>query len=189
VDVADSSAVATMFDQLKQKTERLDLMVHCSAILGGSSFVEDIQDQKWHRVMSINLEGTFFCCREVVRWMKGTGGGRIVLFSSISSLRPVPGNVLYGITKAGVNMLTKTLAVETAQHNIRVNAIAPGYVNTPMLKGLSEDRVEWALENTPLHRMAIPEEIAGVVSFLASPDADFFTGQILSPNGGPFYLK
>jgi NAD(P)-dependent dehydrogenase (short-subunit alcohol dehydrogenase family) len=162
----------------------LDLLVNTAAILGRTVSMEDMDDAEWHRMMAVNLHGTFYCCREAVRWMKVHQGGRILLFSSVASLTPTPGALHYSASKGGVNMLGKTLAREVAKYNIRVNIIAPGYIRTPMLEGLPGGFSDYVLKKTPLGRLGEVEEIAGLVSFLASPEADFFTGQVFSPNGG-----
>ncbi len=184
VDVADSRSVAALFDELKGRAAALDLLIHTAAVMGPTAFIEEVSDDDWRRMMSVTLDGAFFCAREAVRWMKETGGGRIVLFSSVASLRPTPGALPYSAAKGGVNMMVKTLAAEAAKHNIRVNAVAPGYIDTPMLKSLPEGFEAYVLKRTPLKRLGNADEVAALVSFLASPGADFFTGQILSPNGG-----
>ena len=184
VDVSSSESVRELFGALRRQTERLDLMVHTAAILGRTVFIEDLDDDEWRRMMSVNLDGVFYCCREAVRWMKEYRTGRLLLFSSVASLTPTPGSLHYSASKGGVNMLGKTLAREVAKYNIRVNLIAPGYVKTPMLTGLPEGFEEQVLKKTPLKRLGEAGEIAGLVAYLASPEADFFTGQIISPNGG-----
>jgi NAD(P)-dependent dehydrogenase (short-subunit alcohol dehydrogenase family) len=184
VDVSNSSSVESLFADLKQRVERLDLLVHSAAILGQTLAIEQMEDKDWHQMISVNLDGAFYCCREAVRWMKPHKTGRIILFSSVASLTPTPGAAHYSAAKGGINMLGKSLAKEVAKYNIRVNIIAPGYVNTPMLNDLPEGFSETILKRTPLKRFGEVEEIAALVSFLASPEADFFTGQILSPNGG-----
>lgn len=184
VDVSRSESVTTLFESLREKVERLDLMVHTAGILGRTVFIEDMADDEWRRMMAVNLDGMFFCCREAVRWMKEHQTGRLILFSSVASLTPTPGSLHYSTSKGGVNMMGRTLAQEVAKYNIRVNIIAPGYIETPMLKGLPEGFSDYVLKKTPLKRMGGVDEIAGLVAFLASPEADFFTGQIFSPNGG-----
>ena len=184
VDVSDSASVAALFDDLKQRIERLDLLVHCAGILGQTLFIQDLNDEQWHRMMSVNLDGAFYCCREAVRWMKQHRSGRILLFSSVASLIPTPGALPYSTAKGAINMMGKTLAQEVAQYNIRVNVIAPGYIATPMLDELPEGFSEHILRKTPLKRFGEVEEIAALVRFLSSPAADFFTGQVFSPNGG-----
>ncbi len=184
VDISHSESVIALFEGLRKRARRLDLVVNTAAILGPTAFVEDITDDVWRSIMAINLDGTFYCCREAVRWMKETGGGRILLFSSVASLTPAPGAVAYSAAKGAVNMLARSLAAEVAKHNIRVNVIAPGYIKTPMLDGLPEGFDEYVLKKTPLKRLGEPREMAELVAFLASEGADFFTGQVLSPNGG-----
>ncbi len=181
VNVSSSESVASLFRKLRERAERLDLMVHTAAILGRTVSVEDMEDEEWRQMVAINLDGAFYCCREAVRWMKAHQTGRIILFSSLT---PTPGALHYSATKGGINMLGKTLAQEVAKYNIRVNVIAPGYIETPMLRGLPEGFSDHILKRTPLHRLGEVEEIASLVSFLASPEADFFTGQVFSPNGG-----
>lgn len=184
VDVSDSSSVAELFKRARGCLGGLDLMVHAAAVMGGTAELADITDEDWRRLIAVNLDGTFYCCRETVRWMKDTGGGRIVLFSSVAALQPTPGAIGYSAAKGGVNLLGRSLAVEAARHNIRVNIIAPGYIDTPMLASLPDGFSDRILKKTPLRRLGEAEEVAGLVAYLASAEADFFTGQVLSPNGG-----
>lgn len=184
VNVSSSEGVSSLFRMLRERVERLDLMVDTAAILGRTVSIEDMKDEEWRQMVAINLDGVFYCCREAVRWMKVHQTGRIILFSSVASLTPTPGALHYSATKGGINMLGKTLAQEVARYNIRVNVIAPGYIETPMLKGLPEGFSDYILKRTPLRRLGEVEEIASLVAFLSSPEADFFTGQIFSPNGG-----
>ena len=184
VNVSSSEGVSSLFRILRERAERLDLMVNTAAILGRTVSIEDMKDEEWRQMVAINLDGVFYCCREAVRWMKVHQTGRIILFSSVASLTPTPGALHYSATKGGINMLGKTLAQEVARYNIRVNVIAPGYIETPMLQGLPEGFSDYILKRTPLRRLGEVEEIASLVAFLSSPEADFFTGQIFSPNGG-----
>ena len=184
VDISQSQSVAILFGTLRERAERLDLMVLTAAILGRTVFIEDMTDDEWLQMTAVNLNGTFYCCREAVRWRKEHKTGRIIIFSSVASLTPTPGALHYSTSKGGITMLGKTLAQEVARHNIRVNVIAPGYIKTPMLSGLPEGFSDYVIKRTPLKRLGEVEEIAGLVSFLASPEADYFTGQVFSPNGG-----
>ncbi len=184
VDISRSDSVLDLFRTLKDKISGLDMLIHTAGILGETTAIEDLDDTAWRKMMGVNLDGAFYCCREAVRWMKVQQSGRIVLFSSVASLTPTPGALHYSASKGGINMMGKTLAQEVARYNIRVNVIAPGYINTPMLQGLPEGFSDYVIKKTPLRRLGEVEEIAGLVAFLASPESDFFTGQVFSPNGG-----
>ncbi len=184
VDVSDSADVQALFSDLREQHSRLDLLVNCAAILGAPTFIEEMSDQQWAQMIEVNLSGTFYCCREAVRWMKEDRNGRIVNFASVAALMPTPGALHYSASKAGVVQLTKTLAREVARYNLRANVVAPGYVKTNMLEAMDESFKEQILRRTALKRFGLPKEIAALVKFLASPEADYFTGQVLSPNGG-----
>lgn len=184
VDIASSASVGALFSKVGQHAEKLDLMVHAAGILGHTAFIEDMDDDEWRQMMSVNLDGVFFCCREAVRWMKSYRSGRILLFSSVAALTPTPGALHYSVAKGGVNMLGKTLAKEVARHNIQVNIIAPGYIETPMLQDMPRGFLAHILKQTPQGRLGTSAEIAALVLFLASDEASFFTGQVFSPNGG-----
>ena len=184
VDASSSSSVAELFVSLREQTERLDLVVNSFGWLDETTFIEDLTDAQWDRMIGTNLSGVFYCCREAVRWMKEHGSGRLVNLASVAALMPTPGALHYSASKGGVVQLTKTLAAEIARHGLRANVVAPGYVKTPMLERMDEGFLEHIQRRTPLRRFADPEEIACLIAFLASPEADYLVGQVLSPNGG-----
>ncbi|HZQ37509.1 MAG TPA: SDR family NAD(P)-dependent oxidoreductase [Dehalococcoidia bacterium] len=138
-------------------------------------------------MLDVNLRGVLLTCRAAVRAMLNAGRpGAIVTISSGAARLPLAGAGHYCIAKAGVWMLTKVLALELAGQNIRVNAIGPGYIDTPMTQPMhqSEERLQRILRTIPMHRMGEPEEIASTALFLCSDDASYFTGQMLHPAGG-----
>jgi NAD(P)-dependent dehydrogenase (short-subunit alcohol dehydrogenase family) len=144
--------------------------------------------EQFRMVLDVNLYGVLFSNRAVARWMVANHrGGSIVNLGSIMSRMPMIGGA-YSISKAGVWMLTKCLAMELAGHGIRVNAIGPGFIETPMTATLREDatRSRWAMGMTPMRRYGTPEEIASTALFLASDEASYFTGELLHPSGGVF---
>lgn len=182
VDVAQEDSVNALYRSLE--AEPLDMLVHAAGILGETAFVEAADFEDWKRVLAVNLDGAFLCARGAVRMMQCGQGGRITFFSSVAGLQPSPGAAAYSTAKGGVISLARTLASEGARHNIRVNVIAPGYIETPMLNGLPEGFADHVRKKTPLKRLGEMDEVSALVAFLASAGADFFTGQVLSPNGG-----
>jgi len=139
-------------------------------------------DDDWHRVLAVHLDGTFFCTREAMRIMGTQGSGAIINMSSIMGTSG--GNLpAYCAAKAGILGLTRAHAREFVSQGVRVNAIAPGYIETPMTDVLSPIR-PLIVAQTPMHRMGEPDDIAWAAVYLASDEAKFVTGQVLSPNGG-----
>ena len=154
------------------------------------NFVARMSDDEWRSVIDTNLNGAFFGVRQVLPGMIARRAGTIVNVASVSGLRGQEGQANYGAAKAGLLALTRALAREVARYNIRVNAVAPGFVETDMLVRLREHpeqarRLEQArTEMIPLARFGTPQEIAGVVRFLASDEASYMTGQVLVVDGG-----
>jgi NAD(P)-dependent dehydrogenase (short-subunit alcohol dehydrogenase family) len=143
----------------------------------------------WEKVLAVNLTGVMMTDRAVARRMVAAGtGGSIINIASGAAKIPLPGSADYCVSKAGVWMLTKVLALEVAPHNIRVNAIGPGFIETPMTQTLRDDEARRrAIEtSTPLGRLGQPEDIANTALFLASDEASFWTGEIVFPDGGLF---
>lgn len=182
VDVADEGSVKAL---MEAGGDGMDVLV-CAAglFLGGSAPETSIED--WHKVIDINLTGTFLCAKAAVAQMRKKGGGSIVLLSSSTGAHDaIGGAVAYVASKGGVTLLTKALAVDHAAEGIRVNAVAPGPTDTPMLRGLLDEAGLRAFAATlPVGRLGAPEEIASVAVFLASPAARFVTGAIVAADGG-----
>ena len=186
-DVTDSESVRRLAEQTVARHGRIDILANIAGIALNTPS-EETTDQDWRRVMSVNLDGVFFCCREVGKTMLKQGQGVIVNMASMSGIisnRPQPQSA-YNASKAGVILLTKSLAGEWAGRGVRVNSIAPGYVGTPMTK-LGLDTPEWRqawLESTPMGRLAEPAEIAPLAVFLASDASSFMTGSTVVIDGG-----
>lgn len=190
IDVSSVAAIEEAFAKVKEKYGTLNVLVNCAGIQIRCPSV-DFPEDKYDKVLDINLKGTFFCCQQAARLM-GENGGAIVNISSGNSTRPTPGRAPYAISKAGVNALTKVFAAEwgeavNGKKPIRVNAIAPGFIATELLLDglnsgiISQRQIEAVL---PYRRMAEPAEIADVAVFLASDEARYVTGQTLFADGG-----
>ncbi len=184
VDVLSNNAgIGELSPELREQTERA-----VQGILGGErrslGVTSRMDDTEWRRMLEIHLCGTFFCTRAALRIMEERGGGAIVNMASVAGLAGIPGAAHYGAAKAGIIGLTKSIALEVGRANIRVNAIAPGLIDTPMTADTPPFVRQMVLMRTPLARTGAPEEIAAVALFLVSDDASFVTGQVVSPNGG-----
>jgi NAD(P)-dependent dehydrogenase (short-subunit alcohol dehydrogenase family) len=184
--VADPADVRRFFAELDDHPGALDILVNNAGISGNKPTLE-ITDEEWRRVVSINQDGIFYCAREAGRRMRDQGGGAIVNIGSIYSIVAAPNRLSYCATKAAVGMMTKSLALEWAEYGIRVNCVAPGYADTPLIHQLAaEGRVDVAAlqRRTPQKRLALLEEIADAVLYLCEPRAAHITGHILAVDGG-----
>jgi NAD(P)-dependent dehydrogenase (short-subunit alcohol dehydrogenase family) len=154
-----------------------------------ASFLVNKPSEYWEKVMAVNLTGVMLTDVAIARKMieKGTKGSIINIASGAAKI-PIPGAADYCVSKAGVWMLTKTFALEVAEHGIRVNAIGPGFIETPMTASMRSDeaRVQQLLSTIPLRRLGVPEDIANTALFLASDESTYFTGEIIFPDGGLF---
>ena len=207
-DVSDSAAVSQMFAQLNHLTDRLDILVNNAGISGIegdntaherikrvaeamaqgeagdlASGILQISDAQWQRMLDVHLNGTFYCSREATRLMQPANAGNIINMGSIMGTFGRAGGTAYCAAKAGILGFTRALAHELAAYNIRVNAIAPGWIHTDMTQPLAP--LQSMLEaQTPMGRFGEPDDIAWAAVYLASDEARFVTGQTLSPNGG-----
>ena len=189
LDVTAEEHWTAGLDTVIETSGRLDVLVNSAGILGIGR-AEDTGLEQWQRVLDVNLTGVFLGCRAAVGHMRRTGGGAIVNLSSFAGLRGLVGMVSYATSKGGVITLTQSLAKDHAAEGIRVNAVCPGSVDTPMIAAVlataddPEERRERAIEGYLIERMARPEEIAATIAYLASDDASFITGQALPVDGG-----
>jgi NAD(P)-dependent dehydrogenase (short-subunit alcohol dehydrogenase family) len=211
-DVSDSAAVAAMFEAVRASAGRLDILVNNAGISGLEgrndadavialrakqageiarggpieTFIDaatNTTDDMWRKMQAVHVDGTFYCCREALKIMNPQMAGNIINISSIMGTFGRPGNVPYSTAKAAILGLTRALAHEVALRNIRVNAIAPGWIETDMTAPLKALHGALAAQ-TPLRRLGEADDIAHAAVYLASDEAKFMTGQVISPNGG-----
>jgi 2-hydroxycyclohexanecarboxyl-CoA dehydrogenase len=188
VDVTDRPGVETAVAEVGETLGRPTILVNNAGLQGFSPFLK-ISFEKWHRVVEVNLTGTFHCCQVVIPHMIDAGWGRIVNISSSSAQGGQPHMAHYVSSKAAVIGLTKSLALEFGPKGITVNTIPPGFIDTPMLrdseaKGLLGEGVEHHAGTTPVRRVGRPEDIAAACAFLVRDEASYVTGQVIGVNGG-----
>jgi enoyl-[acyl-carrier protein] reductase III len=186
-DVGDLDDLNRLFDEIEKNFDGLDIFIHNAA----SGYNRPIMDQKpkgWDWTMNINARSLLFAAQRVVPLMEKRGGGSIVSISSPGSMRVLPDYVVVGASKAAIESLTRYLAVELAPKNIVVNAVSPGRVRTEALKHFDAmadtSSILKAIKATPAGRLTTPEDVAGVVGFLCSPDAGMICGQVIVVDGG-----
>jgi NAD(P)-dependent dehydrogenase (short-subunit alcohol dehydrogenase family) len=183
-DVADAKGVAKAVAEVAQKFGRLDALVNNAGIAIFKPILE-VTYEDWSRVLAVNLTGPFLCVQAVAPLMRDSGGGAIVNITSISGLRASTLRTAYGTSKAGLAHLTQQQAVELASLGIRVNAVAPGPVNTAMAKAVHTPEIRAAYHDAiPLNRYGLERELAEMIFFLCSDRAGYITGQIIAVDGG-----
>ena len=185
-DVSDAKQVAMLFDETVKAFDRLDVLVNNAGIEKKMPFVDTPQED-WDKIIAVNLTAPFLCSQRAAKQMIAQGvGGRIINVSSVHEDLPMPTNSPYCAAKGGLRMLMRTIAVELAPHNILVNNVAPGAVDTPMDAALKTNLKEMneLLAEIPLGRMGRPEEIAEMCAFLASSGASYSTGATFFVDGG-----
>lgn len=182
-DVSDRAQVQKMVDNVLENFCQLDILI-CNAGISRSGLLSDLTESQWREIFSVNLDGVFHCCQAALPHFIHRKAGRIVTVSSMWGQVGASCEVAYSASKAAVIGFTKALAQELGPSGITVNCVAPGVIDTEMNACYSPEDLAALADETPLGRLGTPEEVARSIAFLASPEASFFTGQVLAPNGG-----
>ena len=190
VDVSKESQVNSFVEAIHQRYGRIDVLINNAGMQLNKPFVE-LSSNEWHDVLGVNLDSCFYFCQSVGKYMIAQQGGKMINISSVLSKFALPGRAPYSVSKAGIEALTRVLAAEWAKYNIRVNAIAPGHVNTELVRrdiqrGLLDE--ESLKQRGVLLRIGDVDEIGSVVTFLVSDASSFITGQTFAVDGG-FSIK
>jgi 3-oxoacyl-[acyl-carrier protein] reductase len=183
VNVGDEASVQALMTQVKEKAGRLDILINNAGITR-DGMLHKLTKEKWDQVIAINLTGVYLCTKAAVPLMLENGYGRIINTSSVVGLYGNIGQTNYAATKAGVIGLTKTWAKELGNKGITVNAVAPGFIKTPMTEAVPEKILEMMRLKVPVQRLGSPEDIARAYVFLASPHSSYINGAVLSVDGG-----
>jgi len=184
-DVTNAEDVAAMVEAVMNQWGRIDALINNAGITRDTLMMR-MKEEDWDAVLDTNLKGAFLCSKAVLRPMMRQRSGTIVNLTSVIGLVGNVGQANYAAAKAGLIGLTKSMAKEVGSRGITVNAVAPGFIDTRLTEVLPEEFKRWALEMIPLNRLGEPEDVAGAVAFLVSPEARYITGNVLSVDGGMF---
>jgi len=184
-DVSSEKSVENMISEALNGFSRIDILINCAAIQSVLSF-DKLTFKEWKRVLNVNLDGTFLCCKHIAGHFKKNKSGNIINFTSIHDKIPRLNKFHYDASKAAVSMFTRELALEMAAYGVRVNGIAPGAIETEMNKDVLESnwKKSEVIARIPMRRMGNPDEVADLVMFLISEKAKYITGEIISIDGG-----
>jgi len=184
-DVSNAAEVKSMFTKIIEEFSKIDIIVN-NAGIGNLIPTVDMSDEAWNKMIGIHLYGTMNCTREALKIMLKYKSGKIINIASICGTTGCLGAAHYSAAKGGIMGFTRAVAREVIQQGINVNAVAPGYVDTPLLSnaGLTQEALNELLKEIPIGRLGKPREIASLVTYLATDDANFIVGQVISPNGG-----
>ena len=183
VDTSDFEAVTAAAKRVADKFGKIDILINNAGITNDST-LKKMTVEQWQNVIDVNLSGTFYCCKAVLNYMLEAGYGRIVNASSVVGLYGNFGQTNYAAAKFGVIGFTKTWSRELGPKGVRVNAVAPGFIETPILSTIPDKVMDQMRAEVPLRRLGRPEEIANVYAFLASDEASYVNGAVLEVAGG-----
>ena len=184
VDVADHASVVAAVGQTRALRDSVDILVNSAGITGPNVKLWDYPPEEWMQVQQVNLNGLFFCCREIVPLMRSQNYGRIVNIASVAGKDGNPNASAYSASKAAVIGLTKSLGKELADTGIRVNCVTPAAVKTAIFDQMSAEHIAFMLSKIPMGRFGTPEEVAAMVAWLSSEDCAFSTGAVFDLSGG-----
>jgi 3-oxoacyl-[acyl-carrier protein] reductase len=185
LDVSDQDSVSRAIRTFADEFSSLDVLVNNAGITKDTVLLR-MKEADWDAVININLKGSFLCMKEAVKVMAKQRYGKIISISSVVAFMGNPGQANYSSSKAGLIGLTKTVAREYAARGIRVNAVAPGFIQTAMTDALSDSVKDEMKKAIPLNEFGSPEDVSSAVTFLASEEADYITGQVIHVNGGMY---
>ena len=184
VDVTDPASVNAAIGTAADRLGGLDVAVNNAGVTSEGALTGELTDEGWRAILSVNLDGVFFCLRAEIGVMRERGGGSIVNMASILSSAGFRNHVAYTTSKHGVVGLTRGAAVDHAEHGIRVNAVAPGFIRTPLIEVLTPEEIEAVAGEHPLGRLGEVDEVAELVAWLASDASSFATGSVYNVDGG-----
>ncbi len=184
-DVSSAADVKAMFSKILEQFSTLDILVN-NAGIGNFAPTVEMKDETWNKMLGVHLYGTMNCTREALKIMLPKKKGKIINIASICGITGCLGASHYSAAKGGIIGFTHAVAREVIAQGINVNAVAPGYIDTPLLvnAGLTEEAKKELIREIPIGRLGKPREVASLVAYLATEDADFMVGQVISPNGG-----
>jgi len=184
VDVSQHPSVQAAVKSTLQHTARIDALVNSAGITGPNTKVWEYPVEAWREVMDVNLNGLFYCCRELVPVMQAAGYGRIVNIASVAGKDGNPNASAYSASKAAVIALTKSLGKELADTGVRVNCVTPAAVKTAIFEQMSEQHIQFMLSKIPMGRFGTPEEVAALAGWLCTEECSFSTGAVFDLSGG-----
>jgi|TARA_R110001583_G_scaffold195515_1_gene374815 3-oxoacyl-[acyl-carrier protein] reductase len=184
IDITDPQAVEKAAAQAAEKTGVIDVLINSAGITGATGPVQEFPIDSWRKVMQINLDGTFYCCRAIIPHMLKNGYGRIINIASVAGKEGNPNASAYSASKAGVIGLTKSLGKELAQTGITANCVTPATFESPILDQLPQSQVDYMRSKIPMGRLGTAEENANIVCFIASEECSFTTAATFDTSGG-----